>query len=70
MRVTRLSSHQRVIANVQLLLLCVFYETTYIKPAVAAVNKARCKTVLGEELVNINSHNEVNIKVIVILCEL
>ena len=68
-RVTRLNSHQRVIVNVQLLLLCVFYETTYIKPAVAAVNKARCKTVFVKELVNINSHNEVNIQVIVMLYE-
>lgn len=67
--VTRLNSHQRVIVNVQLLLLCVFYETTYIKPAVAAVNKACCKTVFVKELVNINSRNEVNIKVIVMLYE-
>lgn len=64
-RVVRLNSHQRVIVNVQLLLLCVFYETTYIKPDVAAVNKACCKTAFVKELVNINSHNEVNIKVIV-----
>lgn len=47
---------------------CVFfYETTYIKPSVAAVNKARCKIVFAKELVNINSCNEVNIKVIVML---
>lgn len=68
--VTRLNSHQRVIVNVLLLLLCAVYETTYIKPAVAAVNKVRCKTVFVKELVNINSCNEVNVKVIVMLYEL
>lgn len=55
--------------NVLLLLLCVFYETTYIKPTVAAVNKACCKPVFMKKLVNVKSNNEVNVKVIVTLYE-
>lgn len=48
---------------------CVFYETTYIKSSRCAVNKVRCKTVFVKKLVNIKSHNEVNVKVTVMLHE-
>ena len=68
--VTRLNSHQRVIVKCAATLLCVFfYETTYIKPAVAAVNKVCCKTVFVKKLVNIKSRNEVNVTVTVMLHE-